>query len=164
MRRAAPTLWILAFLAIFAGGTLLFALLWLPIWLRPFAWTLQRTAPAGLVLALIPLPYGRRRAGEGERLSRASRFVLRPPGWPLVVAGSLVVALLGTGAQVLLLRRNPYLTLAQYWREEIWALWLFMLPAAALMVGGHALWVRLRTGTPAPAPPAAEEPPRLEAD
>lgn len=156
---------LLAILAIFAGGTLFFALLWMPIWLRSFGWTLQRTAPAGLVLALIPLTYGRRRAGEGERLSRASRFVPRPPGWTLVLAGSLVVALLGMGGQLLLLRRNPYLTLSQYLREEIWAVWLFMLPAGALCLGGHALWVRLRAGAPlATPPPATAEPPREEAD
>lgn len=153
--------WLLlvAFLAIFAGGTLLFTLLWMPIWLRSFGWTLQRTALAGLVLALIPLTYGRQQGGEAARLSRASRFLLRPPGWPLIVAGSLVVTLLATGAQLLLIRRNPHLYLAQYWREEIWAVWLFMLPASALCLGGHALWVRLRAAAPL-AGAAPEEPPK----
>jgi hypothetical protein len=61
-----------------------------------------------------------------------------------VAAGSLAVTLLATGAQLLLIRRNPHLFLAQYWREEIWAVWLLMLPASALCLGGHALWVRLR--------------------
>ncbi len=159
-------LWPLALLAIFAGGTLLFALLWMPIWLRPFGWTLQRTALAGLVLALIPLTYGRRRADEAARLSRASRCLLRPPGWPALAASSLAATLLATGAQLLLIRRNPDLYLAQYWREEIWALWLLMLPASALGLSGHALWVHLRAdglrGAPEqpPAEAAPEEPPR----
>ena len=159
-------LWPLALLAIFTGGTLLFALLWMPVWLRPFGWTLQRTALAGLVLALIPLTYGRRRADEAARLSSASRFLLRPPGWPDLAAGSLVATLLATGAQLLLIRRNPDLYLAQYWREEIWALWLLMLPASALCLGGHALWVHLRAGAPRaetampPAELTPEEPPR----
>lgn len=156
--RRVPLLWLLALLAIFAGGTLLLALLWMPIWLSPFTWTLTRTAPAGLVLALIPLTYGRRREGAAGRLNRASRALLSPPNAVAVSLGSLLIAAAVAGAQVLLIRRNPHLTLAQYLREEIWVVWLLMLPAAALILGGHALWVGLRAagGRPdAPPPPEA---------
>lgn len=161
MRRRQLALWALAFLAIFAGGSLLLALFWMPIWLSPLGYTLKRTAPAGLVLALIPLTYGRARADEAQRLSGASRFLLKPAGLPAVAAGSLLIALLGASAQLMMIRRNPHLTLAQYWREEIWAVWLLMLPAAALVLGGHALWVRQRAATGAP--PAAAPPPAASA-
>lgn len=152
-RHTSVLLWILAFLAIFTGTTLLLALLWMPVWLSPFGWTLRRTAVAGLVLALIPLTYGRRRQGEDVSLGKLSRLLLRRRAWPSVALGAILLTALLTGVQLLLIRRNPNLSISQYWREEIWAVWLAMLPTSALTLTGFAGWVRLRGVSPGPASP-----------
>ncbi|MCB1161581.1 MAG: hypothetical protein R3C71_13515 [Candidatus Krumholzibacteriia bacterium] len=154
-RNTSMVLWGLALLAIFAGTTLLFTLLWMPVWLSPFAWTLRRTAAAGFVLALIPLTYGRQRQGEDATVGRLSRFLLRRRAWPTVGLGAILLTALLTGVQLLLIKRNPNLSISQYWREEIWAVWLAMLPASALTLTGFAGWVRLRgiSRSPASRPP-----------
>jgi hypothetical protein len=151
--RASILLWVLALAAIFLGATSLLALLWMPVWLSPLWWTLRRTALAGLVLTLIPLTYGRQRQGEDASLGRLSRFLLRRHAWPGVGLGAIVLTALLTGVQLLLIQRNPNLQLSQYWREEIWAVWLAMLPASALTLTGFAGWVRLRGVSPGPASP-----------
>ena len=131
-------------LAVFVGSSSLFALTWMPIWLAPFAATLKRTAILGFILALLPLTYG---LGGNERHGRLSRLYLRPLPWLSLLLGAPALTLLAAAFQVSQIERNPNLTLAQYLREDLWLVWILMLPAAALWLAGHQLWVRARRAT-----------------
>ena len=131
-------------LAVFAGSSLLLALAWTPIWLVPFAVALKRTLVAGFILALLPLTYGTGPEQPGQRLSRLSKFYLRPLPWPALILTTPLLCFALIAVQIVFIEKNPNLTLSQYLREEIWVIWLLMLPAAALWLLGHQLWVRGR--------------------
>ncbi len=134
----------LGLVAVLAGSSVLLALVWAPIWLVPFLIALKRTVVAGIILALLPLTYGTGPEQPGQRLSRLSRLYLRPLPWLALILTSTLLTIPLIALQIVLIERNPNLTLSQYMREEIWVLWLIMLPAAAFWLAGHQLWVRGR--------------------
>jgi hypothetical protein len=133
-------------LAVLAGSSMLLALVWTPIWLVPFTVALKRTLIVGFILALMPLTYGTGPVRPEQRLSRLSKLYLRPLPWPALILTSPLLTFLLIALQIVLIERNPNLTLTQYLREEIWVLWLVMLPTAALWLAGHQLWIRGRAG------------------
>ncbi len=135
---------LLGLLAIFCGSSLLLALAWTPIWLLPLASALKRTLIAGFILALLPLTYGTESEETGQRLSLISRLYLRPLPWPALILTAPLLTIVLIAVQIFFIERNPNLTLSQYLREEIWILWLIMLPVAALWLAGHQLWIRGR--------------------
>lgn len=134
----------LGLLAVLVGSSLLLALTWSPIWLVSLTTALQRTVIAGLILTLLPLTYGSGESQPGARHSRLSRFYLRPLPWPALILTTPLLTFALIALQIVLIERNPNLMLSQYLREEIWVLWLIMLPASALWLAGHQIWVRAR--------------------
>ncbi len=128
-------------LGVFAGSSILFGLAWMPVWLVPFAAALKRSMLLGLLLVLLPLTYG---FGDREGQSHGflGRIFLKRLPWPSLLLTAPMLAMALIGVQIVLIERNPNLTLSQYLREEIWIVWLLMLPAAALWMAGHQIWVR----------------------
>ncbi|MBC8425610.1 hypothetical protein H8E07_15960 [bacterium] len=135
---------LLGLLGVFTGSSLLFALAWMPIWLAPFVVTLRRTMLLGVILALLPLTYGLETGSQHESQGRLSRLYLRPLPWRSLFITTPFLCLAVIVGQIVLIERNPNLTLIQYLREEIWVLWLLMPPAALLWLAGHLLWLQGR--------------------
>lgn len=142
MTAAQGALFALGLLGILVGCSLLLGLTWMPVWLVPLAFALRRTVLVGLVFALLALTYGSGRSRQEH--GRFSRLYLRPLPWPSLFLTVPALTLLAIVGQVLLIERNPHLTLLQYLREELWLVWLLMMPAAALWLGGHQIWLRAR--------------------
>lgn len=130
-------------LCVFAGSSILFGLAWMPVWLVPFVAALKRAMLLGGVLVLLPLTYGLAEQ-EGQSHGFLGRFYLWRLPWLGILLSAPLLTMGLVAVQIVLIERNPHLTLSQYLREELWVVWLLMLPSAALWLAGHQLWLRGR--------------------
>jgi len=129
----------LCLLGVYLVSGLLFSLLWWPILLDPLR-SVLRVGILGGIAGLFPLLFARPRITGPPGGERGVRLEIGPGEAQLIGLAVWVVHVL---LQIVLIRFKPYLMLSQYLREELWVLWLVMLPLALAYGLLFRAWGRL---------------------